>query len=53
MIVDLHVHTSRYSGCGKSTPEEMVAAAQAAGIEAMVLTEHHIIWPEDEVFLSL
>lgn len=45
----MHVHTSRYSGCGKSSPEEMVACAEQVGLQALVFTEHHICWPQDEL----
>ncbi len=48
MFVDLHVHTSRYSGCGKSSPEEMMQRAVELGLEGVVLTEHDVIWPLDE-----
>lgn len=49
MLIDIHVHTSRYSTCGRSTPEEMVARAEELGIGALVFTEHNLIWPEDEI----
>lgn len=49
MLVDLHVHTSRYSACGKSSPEEMVERALEVGLDALVFTEHHVIWPEREL----
>ncbi|MHB9033516.1 MAG: PHP domain-containing protein [Anaerolineae bacterium] len=49
MLVDMHVHTSRYSGCGKSSPEEMVAQAEQVGLGALIFTEHHVIWPESEL----
>lgn len=49
MLIDMHVHTSRYSACGRSSPEEMVAQAIAVGLDALAFTEHNILWPEDEV----
>ena len=48
MLIDLHMHTSRYSNCGKATPEEMAEAAIAAGLDAIVLTEHDRVWPMAE-----
>lgn len=45
----MHVHTSRYSDCGKSSPEEMVACAEQVGLQALVFTEHHIRWPQDQL----
>ncbi len=49
MLIDLHVHTSRYSACGNSTPEEMAAAALAHGLDGIVLTEHNVTWPDAEL----
>lgn len=48
MLVDLHVHTSRYSECGKSSPEEMMRRAVEIGLDGLVLTEHNVVWPLDE-----
>lgn len=48
MIIDLHVHTSRHSACGKSTPEEMMQAARDRGLDGVVLTEHNVVWRDDE-----
>lgn len=48
MLIDMHVHTSRYSACGRSTPQDMAAAALRAGLDAIVLTEHDTIWRRSE-----
>ncbi len=44
----MHVHTNRHSGCGRSTPEAMAAAALRSGLDAIVLTEHDYIWRRAE-----
>ncbi|MHB0856318.1 MAG: PHP domain-containing protein [Anaerolineae bacterium] len=49
MLVDMHVHTARYSACGRGTPDEMVARAVEVGLGALVLTEHNVVWPEEEL----
>lgn len=49
MLIDLHVHTSRYSECGKSSPEEMMRQAVEIGLDGVVLTEHNVVFPADEV----
>ncbi|MGI6367661.1 MAG: PHP domain-containing protein [Anaerolineae bacterium] len=49
MLIDLHVHTSRYSSCGRSEPEEMVAQARTLGLRALVFTEHAVHWPQQEL----
>ncbi len=45
--VELHCHTSRYSGCARAAPEEMLKALIEAGYGAVYLTEHDTVWPED------
>lgn len=49
MLIDLHVHTDRYSLCGRSSPEAMIERAAAVGISALVFTEHNVHWPADEL----
>ena len=49
MLIDLHVHTNRYSACGNSTPEEMAQSALEHGLDGIVLTEHNVTWPPDEL----
>jgi histidinol phosphatase-like PHP family hydrolase len=41
MKIDLHVHSSERSPCGKSTDEEQVRAAIAAGLDGIFFTDHH------------
>jgi len=45
--VELHCHTSRYSGCARAAPEEMLKALIEVGYGAVYLTEHDTVWPED------
>jgi predicted metal-dependent phosphoesterase TrpH len=47
--VDIHVHTNKYSDCGVSSPAEMVQAAMACGLDAIVLTEHDYMWGPEEL----
>lgn len=47
--IDLHLHTSRYSPDSDITPEQMLADARAAGISAVAITEHDVLWPADEL----
>ncbi|NLY29523.1 MAG: PHP domain-containing protein [Firmicutes bacterium] len=49
MRFDLHTHTNRYSGCARATPEEMMEGAVKQGLDGVVITEHDIIWSEDEI----
>ena len=49
MRVELHCHTSRYSACSTSTPEELLTAMIAAGYDAVYFTEHATVWPQAEI----
>ncbi|MGQ9630458.1 MAG: PHP domain-containing protein [bacterium] len=48
MLIDLHVHTNRYSSCAKASPEAMVAMGQDVGLDGMAITEHNVIWGDEE-----
>jgi predicted metal-dependent phosphoesterase TrpH len=45
MKIDLHVHCQERSSCGKATEEAQVQAAIAAGLDAIVFTDHHRLAP--------
>ena len=45
MKIDLHVHCQERSSCGKASEEAQVQAAIAAGLDAIVFTDHHRLVP--------
>lgn len=49
MKFDLHMHTRRHSHDAQSDPFELVKAAQAAGLDGIVITEHDYLWPDSEL----
>jgi len=49
MKIDLHCHTARFSPCGLSAPEDVIEAAIAVGLDGIVLTEHDVFWPEEDL----
>lgn len=49
MLIDMHVHTNRYSGCSRMEPEELAAQAIRCGLDGIVITEHAHIWGVDEL----
>lgn len=49
MRIDLHVHTNKYSECGKDSPDRMVQAAIRAGLDGIVFTEHNYQWSAAEL----
>ncbi len=48
MKIDLHNHTTKYSPCSVMSPDEMMEAAKAAGIDGVCITEHDKIWSVDD-----
>jgi histidinol phosphatase-like PHP family hydrolase len=49
MKVDLHVHTSERSGCARSTEEDQIRAAIKSGLDAIVITDHERLVPQDRL----
>jgi predicted metal-dependent phosphoesterase TrpH len=50
--IDLHLHTGRYSQCAEFVdPYQIEARAVQAGLSAVVLTEHDILWQDEEIEL--
>ncbi len=47
-LIDLHVHTTRYSFDSGLKAEDAVARAKAAGLAALCFTEHNATWTADE-----
>jgi predicted metal-dependent phosphoesterase TrpH len=45
MKIDLHVHSKERSVCGRASEEEQIRAAMAAGLDAIVFTDHHRLAP--------
>ena len=49
MKVELHLHTSRYSGCARNTPSELVERMIELGYDALFITEHDAVWSPFEI----
>jgi predicted metal-dependent phosphoesterase TrpH len=49
MLIDLHTHTRPLSHDSDLTPDELIEAAKAAGLDAVCLTEHDFVWDPEEV----
>lgn len=47
MNIDLHVHSRERSFCGRSTAEEQIQAAIAAGLDAIGFADHDQLFPQD------
>lgn len=44
MLIDLHTHTQPLSHDSLLTPDDLIEAAKAAGLDAVCLTEHDFTW---------
>ncbi len=49
MKVELHLHTSRYSGCASATAYQLMQALIDARYDAVYITEHDAIWTHWEL----
>ena len=49
MLIDLHVHTSPLSPCSNINPKELIQEARRIGLDGFCLTEHQVLWDQDEV----
>jgi predicted metal-dependent phosphoesterase TrpH len=49
LLIDLHCHTKVYSACSALTPDALVRAARARGVDGVCITEHDALWPLDRV----
>jgi hypothetical protein len=49
VLIDLHCHTRRYSACSALTPDALVRAARARGLDGVCITEHDALWPLADV----
>ena len=51
MILEIHAHTSRYSKCSTAGPVQTVRHAFRKGMQGIILTEHHFLWPREDIDL--
>lgn len=49
MKIDMHLHTSEYSACASSSIKEQLHAAFENGIEAVFITDHMKLFPEEQL----
>jgi predicted metal-dependent phosphoesterase TrpH len=49
MLIDLHVHTYRYSGCSVLDPVDLVRRAEDLNLSGIAITEHDQAWSENEI----
>ncbi|MBI5093003.1 MAG: PHP domain-containing protein [Candidatus Hydrogenedentes bacterium] len=47
--IDMHMHTRRYSKCSVIDPDGLIRQAVRAGLDGIVITEHHHQWTSAEL----
>ena len=48
-LIDMHMHTSRYSKCSRIDARRLIDRAVKAGLDGIVITEHHRQWTQEEI----
>lgn len=49
LIIDLHLHTRRHSACSVIDESRLIDRAVKAGLDGLVITEHHYQWTKEEL----
>lgn len=49
MIIDLHVHTNRYSKCSSLAPDTAILRAKERKLDGICFTEHNAVWDKKEI----
>jgi predicted metal-dependent phosphoesterase TrpH len=49
MLIDMHIHTSKYSSCSILDPIDLVKRASQLRLSGIVITEHHNVWSHEEI----
>jgi len=49
LVIDLHLHTRRHSACSAIDESLLIDRAVQAGLDGLVLTEHHYQWTRAEL----
>jgi histidinol phosphatase-like PHP family hydrolase len=49
MKIDFHIHTSEYSETAKSTAKQQVEAAIKKGLDAIFITDHQKLFPQERI----
>lgn len=48
-LIDMHMHTSRHSRCSRIDADKLIDRAVQAGLDGIVITEHHYQWSQAEI----
>jgi predicted metal-dependent phosphoesterase TrpH/thiamine kinase-like enzyme len=49
MLIEMHCHTAEHSACSSVSAVDLVRQVFGKGLQAIVLTDHHYLWPVHEL----
>lgn len=49
MLIEMHCHTAEHSACSSISAADLVRQVFGKGLQAIVLTDHHYLWPDYEL----
>ena len=49
MLLEMHAHTREHSDCSRMDAEKLVRAVIAKGLDGLLITDHHYLWPQEEI----
>jgi predicted metal-dependent phosphoesterase TrpH len=49
MLLELHCHTAEHSRCSAVGAVDLIRQVHAKGLQGLVFTDHHYLWPIDEL----
>lgn len=49
MLLEMHCHTAEHSNCSTVPAVELVRSVLSRGLQGVVLTDHHYLWPREEL----
>jgi predicted metal-dependent phosphoesterase TrpH len=49
MLIEMHCHTTEHSPCSSIPAVDLVRQVFGKGLQAIVLTDHHYLWPDHEL----
>jgi len=49
MLLEMHCHTAEHSACSTIAAAALVNQVYAKGLQGIVITDHHYLWPTEEL----
>lgn len=49
MLIEMHCHTAEHSACSTVPAVDLVRRIFRKGLEGMIITDHHFLWPEEKL----